>query len=316
MKSLDERIISAFALRGHQSSKALAIETGVAERTVRRHVNDMMDKGVLSLVVIPDPVVCGMKAWTKIGIKAEPSLMQDVARILVKHPSIYFVAQCLGRFDFIVAAHFDSLSRLEHCVNSELAGTHGVTASETWMLASPRRYYGFRWPAPVDAPAEDSPDAPTEDSPAHRLTPVDHSILALLWEDGRASIAEVSSRLGKPQDTVRRRMHEMFNAGICKREVVMSASTLGNQIWASIGLSTRGRNVHEMIDKILLYPAVYLASSSLGRFNIVLGVRFRSMDLLNRFVMVDLPSIDGISSTETFVHNKPLKYHNVVVKPE
>jgi hypothetical protein len=35
------------------------------------------------------------------------------------------------------------------------------------------------------------------------------------------------------------------------------------------------------------------------------------MDLLNDFVTHKLTSTDGIGSIETFVHNKPLKYHNV-----
>jgi Lrp/AsnC family transcriptional regulator for asnA, asnC and gidA len=310
VNDLDARITRLLEAGGYRSNKALAGDLGVAERTVRRHVNGMVAKGALSVVLIPNPVACGMRAWTKIGVKTEPAFMRSVAEWLVRHRSVYFVANSLGRFDIIIAAHFDSVAKLEHFVNSELASLPGVTSSETWMLASPRKYYGFSWPAPLIGGN-------------HNLRPewsafassVDQGIVSALWEDGRARVDSISTALGVSQATVRRRLYYMLSNDLCKREIVLSPSVLGTETWATIGISTRSRDVHEVIDELLKYPAVYLASSSLGKFNIVLGTRFRSIDLLNRFVMVDLPTTDGITSTETFVHNKPLKYHNIVMNP-
>jgi len=311
---MDRRIIGIFQSHGYQSNKALAATLRVSERTVRRHVNQMIADAVLNIVIIPDPVAYGMKAWTKIGVKAEPALIHSVAEKLVRHPSVYFVANSLGRFDIIIAARFESVGNLEHFVNSELASSEGVTGSETWMLVTPRRYYSFSWPAPVavghDALHGDADPGRNENRIA---SAVDHGIVSMLWEDGRSWIPAISYKLGISESTVRRRMHYLLVEGLCKREVVLSTSRIENETWATIGICTRSRNVHDVIDELLKYPAVYLASSSLGKFNIVLSTRFRSMDLLNRFVMVDLPSIAGITSTETFVHNRPLKYHNIAM---
>ena len=113
------------------------------------------------------------------------------------------------------------------------------------------------------------------------------------------------------ESAIRKRMKAMLEHGVYKIEVVPNPEILEYEAWATIGITINNQYAHNVIDSIIKYPAVYLASVSLGRFNIVMACRFANTELLNQFVRVELPSIQGISSTETFLHNKPLKYHNV-----
>jgi len=50
---------------------------------------------------------------------------------------------------------------------------------------------------------------------------------------------------------------------------------------------------------------------AIGRFNLVIAARFHHIDSINQFINIKLPEIEGISYVETFLHNKPLKYHNI-----
>ena len=68
------------------------------------------------------------------------------------------------------------------------------------------------------------------------------------------------------------------------------------------------------MNAIVDMPGVYLASSTLGRFNILVGARFRNPDLLSIFIR-NLRAIPGVSSTETFMLVELLKYRNAIPSP-
>lgn len=312
MNELDQKIAYSLQLKGFES-KLIAGDVGVSERTARRHLHRMIKQQMIKVVAISNPVLCGFKAWSKIGIKIEPNYLNSVARTLVGHPAIYFAAYVLGRFDMIIAVHFDTVDKLAYFVNSELVGIRGVVNSETWMLAYPRKYYHFSWPAPVfiNSKEEHSFDSESVSNKKYHMDDIDLDIIAVLSEDGLAKLDDIRFKLGLGNSTIRKRIRYMSDNNAYYREVVLSPKMLENETWATVGISTNGRDANEVIDAILKYPTVYLASVSIGKFNIVIAAHFRNIDLLNHFATVELPSIQGIGSAETFVHSIPLKYHSI-----
>lgn len=316
MNEIEQQIARFVELRGLQTTKMMASSVGVSERTVRRHLDGMIKRGDIKVVAIPNPVLCNIRAWSKIGIKVDPSYLNRVARTLVEHPSVYFVAYTLGRFDIIIAVHFDTTDKLAYFVNTELARVKGILNSETWILASPRKYYGFFWPSPVVTTSGSERDIygqPVTNTANYQIDDVDRDIIAILREDGLARPETIKSKLSLRQNTIRRRIKHMIENNVYTRQVVLSPHMLEHEVWATIGITTNGRDVHEVLDATLKYTSVYLACVSLGRFNAMIAARFRNMDLLNHFVTTVLTAVDGVSSTETFVHNRPLKYHNIPI---
>ncbi len=314
MDELDQKILSELEHQGFRRSATLAHILGVGERTIRRRINNMISNRVIKIIAIPNPVLCGFRAWTKIGIKVAPEYLSRVARALVEHPSIYFVAYALGRFDIIIAVHFDTIDRLTYFVNSELTRVKGILSTETWMFASPRKYYHFSWPAPVFEKTKNAWEPYREVAVSrnrYEIDEVNRRILSILREDGLIRLASLKSRLGLAESTIRKRMKDMLANEVYKVGVVPNPEMLENEAWATIGITINHQYAHKVIDSIIKYSAVYLASVSLGRFNIIIAARFSNTDLLNQFITVELSSIQGISSTETFLHNKPLKYHNI-----
>jgi len=78
-----------------------------------------------------------------------------------------------------------------------------------------------------------------------------------------------------------------------------------------MGLIVKHQLAHKVINAIIKDPAVYLASVSIGRFNIIISARFHNIDLLQKFVNTTLTEIKGVGAIATFLHTKPLKYHNI-----
>jgi DNA-binding Lrp family transcriptional regulator len=313
VKDLDFQLARLIELHGLQGTKSIALEMGVSERTVHRHIDALIEQRIIKAVAVLNPVTWGFKGWSKIGIKIDPKYLIHVTRAMVNHPSVYFVAYSLGRFDIIIAVNFETIDRLLYFVNSELSMLKGVINYETWLLACPRKYYDFVWPAP----ASKGPDGRSEgnQNPGEISKPqidsIDRQIIAILKEDGLAKPATIKARLGLGESTIRKHITHLVNNNSFRQEAIVSPNLMVNDTWATIGINTSGRDPHQIIDRVLNYPEVQQAAVSLGRFNVMLGAHFSHIDLLNRFVSVDLPLIEGISSTETFIHNKPLKFHDI-----
>jgi len=314
MDELDKKILAELEHQGFQKSATLAPILGVGERTIRRRINNMISNRVIKIIAVANPVLCGFRAWTKIGIKVAPEYLSRVARVLVEHPLIYFVAYSFGRFDIIIAVRFDTVDRLTYFVNSELTGVEGILNTEAWLLTSPRKYYHFSWPAPVFEKTKNAREPYREATVNHNLYEIDEvnrGILGILVEDGLARAASLNSSLGIGESTIRRRMKDMLDNEVYKLEVVPNPEVLEYETWATMGIVINHQFAHNIIDCIIKYLPVYLASVSLGRFNIIISARFHNTNALNQFVTADLPSIRGISSVETYIHSKPLKYHNI-----
>jgi DNA-binding Lrp family transcriptional regulator len=266
------------------------------------------------VIVAPNFISLGYTAWARIGIKVAPGSLSRVARSLVENPLIYFVAYTLGRFDIIISAYFDTIDKLTHFVNSELTKVRGIRSIETMLLVSPRKYNQFSWPAPIFENRKNvlEPYRKAAVSDSHyELDEVDRRILNILMEDGPLRPKALKSRLEISESTIRKHLKDMSQNGVFKLEVVPITDLLEYESQATMGITISRESPHKIIDSIIENPSVYLASVSLGRFNLIIATRFRTTDLLNHFVTTTLPSIPGISSTETYFHVKRLKYCNL-----
>lgn len=308
---LDQKIINELQENGFQKSSILSARLGVAERTVRRHVKAMISKGIIKLIAVPKPMSAAWRVWAKIGVKAELGYVFRVAHKLMEHPAVYFVACSLSRFDIIIAVCFDTADALNHFVNSELSVVEGILYTETMILTRPRKYYDFSWPEAVleDNNGQQHYNAATTNS---EVDDVDRQIIDILKEDALTPIRVLKAKLDIGESTIRKRMKRMLKEELFKIEAVPNPNLLGFEVWATIGLSIARYSADEVINTIIQKPAVYLASISLGRFNVIIGARFYSLRSLNDFFYTELPQINGVRSAEIFLYTGPLKYHHVV----
>jgi len=316
MDALDQKLLNELESHGFQRSTVLASRLGVGERTIRRRVSVMRSKGIIKIIAVPNPVLFGYRAWAKIGIKVEPGSLFDVAHELIDHPSIYFVAGTLGIFDIMIAVHFDTMDRLTYFVNSELTQVKGILSTETLLLSCPRKYYNFSWSEPVFKKKKRNNrweyyHEVTTNYNAYEIDNIDRKIINVLMEDALIPGRLLKSRLSIGEGTIRKRTNKMLEEEVFKIAVVPHPESLEYEVWATMGLTIHHQFAHRVINTIIKNPAVYLASVSIGRFNIVISARFHNIDLLSEFVNMELAKIKGVSSIETFLHTKPLKYHHI-----
>ena len=313
MDKLDQKLLNELQIRGFQKNPVIASLLGVGERTVYRRIHAMRREGIIKIIALPDFVLFGYKAWAKIGIKAKPRSLSYVTGQLAKNPSIYFVADSYGTFDIMIAVRFYNIDSLTYFINSELIKIKGILTTETMMLTTPRKYYNFSWPAPLFNKKNGLQHYLDTADNRNRYEPdeVDRKILSILMEDGLTRPASMKSMLGMGESTIRKHIKTMSSNNIFRIVVVPNPEVLRHEVWATMGITINKRVDHEILDDIVKYSEVYLASAAVGRFNLVIAARFHHINRVNQFVTIDLPAIEGVSYVETFVHNKPIKYHNI-----
>jgi Lrp/AsnC family transcriptional regulator for asnA, asnC and gidA len=313
MDELDQKLLNELESQGFQKAAALAAKLGVGERSIQRRIRNMRNGGIIKVIAIPNLVLLGYKAWATIGIRVEVGCLDNVSRELIKHPPTHFVGTTIGEFDIMVDAAFYTFDELSLFVNSELRMIKGILGSEAMLLMSPRKYYRFLWPGPVvkrgDAGWQVCPNSVSHN--LYRIDETDRRILNILKQDGLICPAALAAKLGISESTIRRRKKNMLSQMLFSLEVVPNPEVLQYVVLVMMGININHRLAHEVIEALIKNSAVYFASQSIGKFNVIITARFRNIDLLNHFINVELPAVEGITSVHTFLINKTLKYHGI-----
>lgn len=310
MDELDKKLLNELQRSGYQKASILALSLGVGERTIRRRLNAFVSKGIIKAVAIPKPTLLGFHAWAHIGIVVKPGALRKVARQLVDNPSIYFVAYCIGRFNFIVTVSFDTIDHLIYFVNTELTNMDGVRRTETMLIAKHRKYYHFYWPETDLYDSRNTRQNYPEDD--YELDAIDRSILDVLMEDGLCHPVTIKTKLGMSESTIRKRINKMLKNDAFRIEVIPNLAILKERIWADIGLVIENNSsAHKVIDSIISKQAVHGIASVLGRYDIMMGGTFKDIDSLNSFVNNVLSEIEGVSSIDIYILAGPLKYYRI-----
>ncbi len=117
------------------------------------------------------------------------------------------------------------------------------------------------------------------------LDEVDSLILAELSKNARASLKEISRKLGVPTSTVFTRIRKLEDKGIIKRyTVIVDPQKLGYTITAVIHFSVEGPYLEQIEKNLSQHPNIIGLYDTTGDFDIIAIVRFRSMDELDRFI--------------------------------
>ena len=177
-----------------------------------------------------------------------------------------------------------------------------------FYLIWPAKYYNFQWPIRRDD--HNSSGKTSENSGGNgyfELDEVDKQILEILTENALNKPPEMSARLDVSEGKIRKHLKKMSDHGLFKMDVLY---TPGRDVSATIGIALHRCSVSNVMEYIVTqFPRVLMATFCIGRFNIILTASFRDNDALNEFVNVNLKSIKGITSIETFIHTKRIKYH-------
>ncbi len=135
----------------------------------------------------------------------------------------------------------------------------------------------------------------------------DRKILDILVKGARKSTKDISHETGMPISTVYDRMKKLEEEGIIEGyRAVVNPRKLGKEISAFVSLTVTyhlpsGKKIfqRELAEKVSRFPCVEEVHIVAGGDDIILKVRTESVALLNKFIIEDLRTIEGVDKTRT-----------------
>ena len=131
------------------------------------------------------------------------------------------------------------------------------------------------------------------------LTELDHRLLAVLREDGRAPVAELARRLGVTRATVTARLDRLVAAGVIVGFTVrVREESQPGGVRAVSLIEVAGRSADDVIARLGRFPEIESLHSTNGAWDLVAEVR--AADLASFDALLDrIRAVPGVIDTET-----------------
>ena len=129
----------------------------------------------------------------------------------------------------------------------------------------------------------------------------DIQLISLLEQDARQSSSILAEQLSASPSTIRRRMSELLKHKIIRIIAVPEPKKIGQPLIVIQAFQL----VHEKINSFFWIlgskKEVKCLYATSGRFDAIALMWFPSTDHLYRFIEKDIPKMEGIKATETFI---------------
>lgn len=134
LDSIDQQIISLLKNDGRMPFTLIASTLGIAESTVRKRVNDMVETGALKITAIVDPRVLEKTTAAVVGLHIEGSKVDEIVQRLSAYTQVTYIAACAGMYDLIIKINVSCTEELYDFLSNELRKIEGINSSETSLV--------------------------------------------------------------------------------------------------------------------------------------------------------------------------------------
>jgi Lrp/AsnC family transcriptional regulator, regulator for asnA, asnC and gidA len=130
---LDKRIIEHLQADGRRPFTQIAAELGVSEAAVRARTNRLVERGILQVVGVTDPLKLGFQQMAMIGIRCEADRLMAVAEQVGQFPEVSYVVITAGTYDILIETVCEDNDGLLRFLAERLRTIDGVRETETFV---------------------------------------------------------------------------------------------------------------------------------------------------------------------------------------
>ena len=129
LDNVDRAIISALQVDGRMSYAELGPRVGMSQAAVRQRVNRLIDRGVMQVVAVTDPLSLGLSTQAMVGITVSGDV-RTVAAAVADLVEAEYVLITAGRFDVLAEVLCEDNDALLTLVNDRILQIDGVASTE------------------------------------------------------------------------------------------------------------------------------------------------------------------------------------------
>lgn len=151
----DRTLIRLLQHNARASFAELSRSTGIPESTVRRRVERLQDRGVITFSMAADPATLGYEIAATIGLKVDLPRLDAIGEELRAMPQVTFAAFAMGSLDVLLNVVVRSQGELVNLLRA-VADIDGVRTTETFLMPAVLKP-ATAWVIP-EADADDAPE--------------------------------------------------------------------------------------------------------------------------------------------------------------
>jgi Lrp/AsnC family transcriptional regulator for asnA, asnC and gidA len=133
VSALDKRIIEHLQQDGRRPFTQIAADLGVSEAAVRSRTNRLVERGILQVVGVTDPLKLGFHLQAMIGIRCEADRLMAVADAAAAFPEVDYVVIAAGSYDLLIEVVCEDNESLLRFLVERLRTIDGVRDTETFV---------------------------------------------------------------------------------------------------------------------------------------------------------------------------------------
>ncbi|MDA8238092.1 MAG: Lrp/AsnC family transcriptional regulator [Chloroflexi bacterium] len=133
VSGLDKRIIEHLQQDGRRPFTQIAAELGVSEAAVRARTNRLIERGILQVVGVTDPLKLGFQQQAMIGVRCQADRLIEVAEVVAAFPEVSYLVVTAGSYDLLVEVVCEDNDALLRFLSDRLRQVDGVRETETFV---------------------------------------------------------------------------------------------------------------------------------------------------------------------------------------
>jgi len=279
--ALDSSLVRALQADGRASIHELARTLGVSRDLVSRRLSMLIGRDGLRVVAALDPGFAGLNVLIH-GLVDVDGPARPVAERIAELPDTVFVSLVAGASSLV----FES--------------RHGDAEELSATLAAIRAISGVRRVrvTTYDALLKEFITAASVSDV--RLDRLDHDLIAILQDDGRASYRALADAVRLSPSSARARVRRLLDAGVIRIAAIDAGGLSRNRVAVGVGIALRGDPdpVHRYLVQT---SAVDLAAAAHGAYDVIatiVGTATASV----LAVIEELRALPSVGSLETWAH--------------
>jgi Lrp/AsnC family transcriptional regulator, regulator for asnA, asnC and gidA len=132
------------------------------------------------------------------------------------------------------------------------------------------------------------------------LDAIDRQIVALLLEDGRATAAEITRRIGHVSErAVRYRIERLMRWGVIRVSAVVNPQAVGFPVMADVLIEVAPGQLQNVAAQVVEFENVSYVAGSVGEGDLSIQVYARDTQELMRLVEEVIGKVPGVTRTKT-----------------
>ncbi len=133
LDDVDRAIVTELQADGRMSYADLAPRVGLSQAAVRQRVNRLLERGVMQVVAVTDPLSLGLSTQAMVGISVSGDV-RAVAAAVAAYREAEYILITAGRYDVLAEVLCEDNDALLSLVNDRIRAIDGVTSTEVFSI--------------------------------------------------------------------------------------------------------------------------------------------------------------------------------------